>query len=199
VDGRGRVSVATSIICSVGEVFRGSAALRDAALTEHQLRTWYRPIFRDVYVPRFCEPSLDDRIIGAWLWSRRKATIAGVAAAALHGAAWIDADTPIELITRNARLQRGLVVRDETLNPDEVTRLARVPVTTVARTAFDLGRHLPRDQALARLDALMRATPFSIDDVNALARRPYSTWAGRSTRSRRNTTATITAAIAGGL
>jgi hypothetical protein len=155
----------------MGEVFRGSAALSNGDLTEHQLRKWYRPVFRDVYVPRHCEPSLGDRIVGAWLWSRQKATVAGVAASALHGAEWIDADTPIELIAQNSRLQRGLVVRDETLDPDEVTRVRRLPVTSVVRTAFDLGRHLARGEAVARLDALMRATPFSIDDVNGLAQR----------------------------
>jgi hypothetical protein len=41
-----------------------------------------------------------------------------------------------------------------------VSAVKRLPVTSVARTAFDLGRHLPRGQALARLDALMRAAPF---------------------------------------
>jgi hypothetical protein len=153
------------------EVFRGSEALRSAVLTEHQLRRWYQPIFRDVYVPRHYEPSLADRTVGAWLWSHRKAVVAGAAAAALHGADWIDADTPIELIAENSRPQRGLVVRDETLNSDEVTRLRGLPVTTVARTAFDMGRHLARGKAVARLDALMRATPCSIEDVNALARR----------------------------
>jgi hypothetical protein len=155
----------------MGEVFRGSEALGDAALTEHQLRRWYRPIFRDVYVPRHHQPSLSDRTVGAWLWSRRRAIVAGVAAAALHGAAWVDADTPIELIAENARPHRGLVVRNERLDPDEVTRDLRLPVTTVARTAYDLGRHLPRGKAVARLDALMRATSFSIGDVNALAQR----------------------------
>ncbi|WP_343577419.1 hypothetical protein [Mycobacterium sp.] len=152
----------------MGEVFRGSEALRDAALTEHQLRRWYQPIFRDVYVPRYHQPSLDDRTLGAWLWSRRRAVIAGAAAAALHGAAWVDRDCPIELIAKSARTQRGLVVRNEMLEADEITRVRRLPVTTVARTAFDLGRHLPRGEAVARLDALMRATPFSIDEVNAL-------------------------------
>ena len=155
----------------VGEVFRGSEALRDAALTEYQLRRWYRPIFRDVYVPKHYEPPLSDRIVGAWLWSRRGAVVAGVAAAALHGAAWIDVDTPIELIGTNARPQRGLVVRDETLESDEITRVRRLPVTTVDRTAFDLGRHLPRGEAVARLDALMRVTPLSIGDVSSLAQR----------------------------
>jgi hypothetical protein len=54
---------------------------------------------------------------------------------------------------------------------DEVTSVDRLPVTSVARSAFDLGRHLPRGQALARLDALMRATPFSFEDVALLAKR----------------------------
>ena len=155
----------------MGEVFRGSEALRDAALTEHQLRRWYRPIFRDVYVPRLSRPSLEDRITGAWLWSRQRAVVAGVAAAALHGAAYVDEDVPIELIGRSARPHRGLVVRDETLDADEVIQVRRLPVTTVARTAFDLGRHLPRGVAVAHLDALMRAAPFSVDAVHALVRR----------------------------
>jgi hypothetical protein len=155
----------------MGEVFRGSEALRDAALTEYQLRRWYRPIFRDIYVPKHCEPSLGDRAAGAWLWSRRRAVVAGSAAAALHGAAWIDLDAPVELIGKSARPHRGLLIRDETLESDEITRVRRLPVTTVVRTAFDLGRHLPRGQAIARLDALMRAQPFSIDDVTALAQR----------------------------
>ena len=155
----------------MGEVFRGSEALGDGALTEYQLRRWYRPIFRDVYVPKHDDPSLGDRIVGAWLWSRRRAVVAGAAAAALHGAAWIDVDTPIELVGKSSRPQRGVVVRDETLESDEITRVRRLPVTTVVRTAFDLGRHLPRGEAVARLDALMRVTPFLIDDVNVLARR----------------------------
>lgn len=155
----------------MGEVFRGSEALSNAALTEHQLRRWYRPIFRDVYIPKHGEPSLVDRIVGAWLWSRRRAVVAGAAAAALHGAAWIDVDTPIELIGKSARPQRGLVVRHETLASDEITRVRGLPVTTITRTAFDLGRHLPRGDAVARLDALMRVTSFSIDDVSVLAQR----------------------------
>ena len=155
----------------MGEVFRGSEALRDAALTEHQLRRWYRPIFRDVYVPRLPRPSLEDRIAGAWLWSRQRAVVAGVAAAALHGAAYVDEDVPIELIGRSARPHRGLIVRDESLDAEEVTQVRRLPVTTVARTAFDLGRHWPRDVAVAHLDALMRATSFSVDAVHALTLR----------------------------
>lgn len=155
----------------MGEVFIGSEAIATSALNDYQLRRWYRTIFRDVYVPKRDEPSLEDRALGAWLWSRRRSVIAGAAASALHGAQWVDADTPIELVAKSARPQRGLVVRNETLGPDEVTVIRRLPVTSVARTAFDLGRRLPRGQALARLDALMRATPFSFEDVSVVAKR----------------------------
>ncbi|VBA43110.1 hypothetical protein LAUMK13_04370 [Mycobacterium innocens] len=43
-------------------------------------------------------------------------------------------------------------------------------MTTLARTAFDLARQLAIREAVARLDALKRATPFSIEDVLLIAR-----------------------------
>jgi hypothetical protein len=159
----------------MAEVFIGSDAVAAGALTEHQLRRWCRPIFRDVYMPTSSIPTIDDYTLGAWLWSRKRGVVAGAAASALHGAQWVDAKTPVELVSKSARPQRGLIVRNETLDSDEITQVTRhsitLPVTTPARTAFDLGRHLPRDQALTRLDALARATPFSIEDVLMLAKR----------------------------
>jgi hypothetical protein len=148
-----------------------AARIATAKLTEYQLRRWYKPIFRDVYIPKRADPSLRDRTVGAWLWSRRRAVVAGIAASALHGAAWVDADIPIELIASSARPQRGLLVRNETLAEDEITRVAGLPVTTRARTAFDLARHLPRDEAVARLDALMRVMRFSLEDVLQISKR----------------------------
>ena len=166
----------------MAEVLIGSEAVA-GGLTEYQLRRWYKPIFRDVFVPKGREPTLRDRTRGAWLWSRRRAVVAGAAAAALHGARWIDADVPIELIFKSSRPQRGLLVRNEMLANDEITRVAGLPVTTPARTAFDLGRHLPRAQALARLDALMRATPFSRATVGGLATRHRGSPSVRQLRS----------------
>jgi hypothetical protein len=52
--------------------------------------------------------------------------------------------------------------------PDEVEALGGLPVTNPVRTAFDLGRHHRRSVALARMDALMRATPFAPGDVELL-------------------------------
>jgi hypothetical protein len=109
--------------------------------------------------------------VGAWLWSKRKAVISGVAASALHGAEWVDAYVPIELVMDCSRPPHGIIARDETLFDDEVIPVAGLPVTTAARTAFDVGRHLRRGEALARLDALMRANPYSIEDVMLIAKR----------------------------
>lgn len=150
------------------EIVIGSEALESGALTRHQLSR-YRRLLPDVYAPRAADLSLRDRILAAWLWSRRRAVVAGSAAAALHGAQWVDADEPVELIWACARPPAALRVRNEALRPDEVTRIAGLPVTTLLRTAFDLGRHLPRDRAVARLDALTRATPFSVEAVKRLA------------------------------
>jgi hypothetical protein len=105
------------------------------------------------------------------LWSKRRGVIAGAAASALHGAQWVDATEPIELIAGSARRHPGLLVRSETLAPDEITRVAGIPVTTLTRTAFDLARHLPRDEAVTRLDALKYATPYSVEDVMRYAQR----------------------------
>jgi hypothetical protein len=153
------------------KVFLGSEALEQGALTAHELRRWHQRVFRDVYVPKPHEVTLRDRIEGAWLRSGRQGVVAGVAASALHGAQWVDDDIPIELIWTYGRSPSGLLVRNETLADDEITRVAGIPVTTRARTAFDLGRYLPRGEAIARLDSLMHAQLFSIEDVLLLAKR----------------------------
>jgi hypothetical protein len=153
------------------KVFLGSEAVQHGALTAHALRRWNQRMFRDVYVPKGHEVTLLDRIEGAWLRCGRQGVIAGVAASALHGAQWVDADIPIELIWDYGRSPSGLVVRNETLGTDEITRVAGLPVTARVRTAFDLGRYLPRDEAIARLDSLMHSQVFSIEDVLLLANR----------------------------
>lgn len=142
-----------------------------SALSKYELKRYYERIFPNVYVPKPWTPSLRDRTAAAWLWSGRRGVIAGAAAAALHGANWVDATTPVELIWDNGRPPSGLVVRNETYAADEVTKVAGIPVTTKARTAFDLARLLPRDEAVARLDALKRATAFKKEDVLRIAAR----------------------------
>jgi hypothetical protein len=155
----------------VDKVFRGSEALRRGQLSRYQLRAGYRAIYPDVYQAKGASPSLRTRAVAAWLWSGRRGVLSGLAAASLHGAAWIDDDEPVELIWPNTRPPAGVLTRSQRMDSDEITRVAGVPVTTPARTAFDLARHLPTGEAVARLDALKRASPFSAEDVLLLAKR----------------------------
>lgn len=152
-------------------VFIGSEAVKQGKLSPYQLRSRFRSIYPDVYLADYSLPSLRQRSEAAWLWSGRRGVLAGLAAAALHGSNWIDDDEYVELIWRNPHPPAGITIRSQELDDDEITRVARLPVTTPARTAYDLGRLLPRGGAVARLDALKRATPFSVEDVLLLARR----------------------------
>lgn len=136
-------------------------------LTRAQLRHRYRPILRGIYVPKDHLVTLRDRIEAATLVAPG-ATIAGVAASALHGAKWVDVDVPIELVGR-CRRHSGLIVRNETLGEGEVVTVDGIRVTSPARTAFDLARHLVRDAAVARMDALMSSRPFAAEDVALVA------------------------------
>ena len=155
----------------MGEVFIGTDALANGRFTRGQLRWNYRPIFPDVYVPKIEAPSLRQRTVGAWLWSRRHGVIAGRAASALHGALWVNDCAPIEMIWRCGRPPAGTVVRNERLEPDEITAVSGVLATTPERTALDLARHLPRDSAVAHIDALARATGVRAVDVLSLVDR----------------------------
>jgi hypothetical protein len=155
----------------VDDVFRGSEALRQGKLSRYRLRTEFRVIYPDVYVAKCAVLTLRTRSVAAWLWSGRRGVLAGLAAAALHGADWIDDDEPVELIWHNTRPPAGVRARSQRVQPDEVTHVAGLPVSTPARTAFDLAGQLPTGEAVARLDALRRATSFSIEDVMALAKR----------------------------
>lgn len=149
------------------EVFLGSEAL-GAGMSRHDLRRWYRPLFRGVYIPKRATPTLSDRALGAWLTTDRVGVIAGVAASALHGANWVDDNEPVEVLVDERRRQSGLVVRMDRVAVDEVITVDGLSVTTPSRTAYDLGRHLRRTAAMARLDALCRAAPFSLEEVEVI-------------------------------
>jgi hypothetical protein len=155
----------------MSQVILGGEAVAAGVVTRHELRRWYTNLYRGVYIPKEREASLRDRAIGAWLASGRKGVIAGIAASALHGAPWVDPTVPIELVGVKCAPQDGLIARKERVADDEITRRSGLPVTTRVRTAFDLGRHLDRPDALARLDALMWNQKFSRDAVLALAQR----------------------------
>ncbi|OCB33960.1 hypothetical protein A5675_21425 [Mycobacterium malmoense] len=148
--------------------FIGSEAVAGGSLTRGQLRWRYRRIHRDVYVPKNAPRSLRDNIRAAWLWSGRRAIIAGRAAAALHGAKWVDDLAPIEIIGPFNHPPPGIIIRRERVGAEDVVELDGLPITNPVRTAFDLGRHLPRRLAVTHLDALSAATGLRPADVARL-------------------------------
>lgn len=155
----------------MSEPFIGSEALGSGALNRHQLRTRYRALLPDVYLPTTAQPSLEQRISAAWLWSRGRATIAGAAAAALHGTKWVPHDVPVELVCVNSRPPRGVLTRRCVLLDGEAQPMGGRSVTTPERTAFDIGRGGAIHSAVARLDALAAATGFKVEDVLRVSRR----------------------------
>jgi len=155
----------------MGEPFIGSEAVANGDLVKSALRTRYTKLFRDVYVSPGAELTPLVRARAGWLWSRRKGIVAGLSASAVHGARWVDAATPLEIIHRNRNPLSGLRVRGDRIEDDEVVMVDGIPVTTPARTALDLGCWYPTDQAVAAIDALMRATDVKPTDVEMLAQR----------------------------
>lgn len=153
------------------EVFVGSEQLASGRLTRSQLRWNYAPMFPGIYLPKTAATDLRSRIAGAWLWSGRDGIIAGQAAASLHGAQWIDTATPIELIGGRVRSPNGIIMRNERIDADEIVEIDGMLVTGPARTALDLGRHLPRDDAVRHLDALAGASSVQAADALTLAAR----------------------------
>lgn len=155
----------------MGHIIIGTEAVADGVVTSHGLRRRYRPIYPNVHAPVGRDLTVRDRARGAWLWSHRDGIVTGLAASALHGSLWIDANVDVELIYNCARPPAGIIARNERIALDEWLELDGMPVATPARTAYDLGRFRPDYDALARLDALMRVRPYSVDDVMLLTER----------------------------
>lgn len=125
-------------------VFLGSEALARNEVTQSSLRIHHRRLFPDVYTP---------------------------AVAALHGALWVGADTPIELLSVNHHPPPGIITRDEHFLLDDVMEIDGMPVATWQRAAYVIGRHLPRQAALVHVDSLSRAAGLTAEHVAPLIAR----------------------------
>jgi hypothetical protein len=146
--------------------FLGSAALRRGDVTRNDLRTRYRAVYRNAYVPTDAVVDATVRARAAWLSTG--ATLAGMSAAAVWGTKWLDHTAPAEIIRADRHSQSGIVAHTYTLSSSEVDIANGMRLTTPARTAYDIGRGRSTETALPILDALFRATRVKPDDVTAL-------------------------------
>ncbi|MET4431458.1 hypothetical protein [Mycolicibacterium sp. 624] len=155
----------------MGEPFIGTEAVAAGRLTPYALRSRFVAVHRDVYISRGAELSAISRAKAAWLWSGRAGVVAGQSAAALHGAKWVDAAAPAELLHPNRRPPPGIRTWSDRVEDDEVHVIGGIAVTNPARTALDIARRYEVDRAVTALDALARATRLKSADVELLAER----------------------------
>jgi hypothetical protein len=150
--------------------FLGSEAL-EAGWTRHKLRTRFTAVYPGVYVPAATRLDAVGKAKAAFLWTGREGVVAGRSAAALHGARWVDARLPAEVLWDNRRAPQGLRVWSDRVADDEVQTINGIRVTTPERTALDIACRYPQSRAVAAIDALARATKLTIADVERLADR----------------------------
>jgi hypothetical protein len=155
----------------MGKPFIGSEAVTAGRLTPYALRTKFVSIYRDVYVPRDTTVTAVVRAEAAWLWSRRRGIVAGHSASALHGAKWVDGQEPAELIYQNRHAPTHIRTWADRIEDDEIAMVRGMPVTSPARTAFDLACRNPVGSAVAAVDALARATGLKVADAELVADR----------------------------
>lgn len=141
--------------------FRGSEAVAAGVLTAAQLRgPAVRRLFQDVYVPAGIPDTHEVRCEGAALALHPDAVITGRSAATLRGVALARAKDPIELVVpETVRVFRrvGLDIRRTQQQGDESRPWGRIGLATPLRMGLDLllDRSLP--DAVADLDAVLRA------------------------------------------
>ena len=153
------------------EPFIGSEALASGVLTRHRLRTRFVPLYPDVYTSPDANLTAVQRAYAAWLWSRRRGVVAGQSASALHRAKWVDAQAPVHLLYEHRRPPAGIHTWLDRVADDEIQAITGIPLTTPARTAFDLACRYPIVKAVAAIDALAHATRLSVAQAELIADR----------------------------
>ncbi len=171
--------------------FRGSEAVRRGLLTRSRLRRGgWRRLLPDVYIAADVE--VDFRLwceavvvfLGA---SSRGVAISGRSAARLFGVSIghpvlpgelpnvtaprlpderIEATVPPDRFLPGTPQSAVKIVRAR-LMPSDITLVNTLPVTAPARTAFDLARHLGRDEAVAAIDSMLNKGIVTLVDARA--------------------------------
>lgn len=144
--------------------FRGTTAISHGLLTRRMLeRPIWRRLLPDVYIRASEYREHDHR-----MWCEAVAlklppgaAVAGLSAAFLWGVDLLPRDEvcPVSVVLpKSARLwpHPRVKISYSQLAATDVTTFGGVPVTTGLRTAFDLGRQLPRTEAVVAVDALLR-------------------------------------------
>jgi very-short-patch-repair endonuclease len=154
-------------------VFRGSAAVRSGLLTRHQLAgSAWRNLFPDVYACSSLEITHELRARAATRLSLPNAVACGRTAAVLWGVQLAGSDDDVELTVPRecrARTVQGLHLTRRTLSPADVAGRRGVRVTGPLRTALDLARISPTEEAVIALDRFLAPGLVFLHEVRSAA------------------------------
>ena len=120
---------------------------------------WLTPVHQSVYLVGSAGPSAEQAVLAACLATGSQAVASHRSAGALWHLRGVEAPTPeVTLWADRHRPLHGVRVhRTRVLDPVDVSRRRRIPVTTPARTLLDLGAVAPAPVVESALeDALMR-------------------------------------------
>ncbi|MGW4771325.1 endonuclease domain-containing protein [Nocardia sp. NPDC004278] len=152
------------------EAFVGSWAVAAGLVTRWELRHNFVRVFPDVYMRKGGSLDAGGMARAAAHWAKGDGVLIGCSAAAMHNTRWLDADQPAEIARGgHCRPPCGIRAIRSVIEPSECCEVDGFTVTTPARTAFDLGRRLPRERATPILDALCAATGLEPGEVATLA------------------------------
>jgi very-short-patch-repair endonuclease len=155
----------------VDDLIVASEALAAGLVTRQALRTKYVKLHYNVYARKGLELDALAKARAAWLWFRREATVVGTSAAAMHGTQWLPDDAPAEIAYARQPAPPGILIHRGTIADDEICLRQSIFCTTPARTAYDIGRRVPGDTAIVRIDALFNATRCTVEEVDRIADR----------------------------
>ncbi len=157
-----------------------AAVARAAGVSQRTLRLWCRlgllrsPI-RGVYVAGQVQDSLEMRAHCLTLVVPDDAVICDRHAGWLLGAEMVLAPNehlhvlPVSMyLPTGRRLRNPLADSGERrLRPEDVTEVMGIPVTTMLRTAWDLGRVRSRERSLSAMDQMLRLPGFPLEEFLA--------------------------------
>ncbi|MEU8420665.1 hypothetical protein AB0C15_07295 [Micromonospora sp. NPDC048835] len=158
-----------------GRLFRGSHVIAEGLLTRAELRSAaWRPLFRDVYADTRLAITHRTRCAAAARWVLPPGVaVAGRSAAALYGAVSVAEHEPIDvLVPAGQRFGpvSGLVVHTGTITAGDVAIRQGIPLTTPARTCWDLAQWLPTEDAVAVVDRLAHQQLVALPQLRADSR-----------------------------
>lgn len=151
-----------------------AAVARAEGVTRQRLSLWCRlglllqPV-RGVYVVAQLPDSLSLRVQCMALVAPTDCVVVDRHAGWMHGADMVLAPNehlnvlPIHMFrpSGHGRLRNGLIVSGErNLRPDDITEVGGVPVSTLVRTAWDLGRVRSRQVSISGMDQMLRLPGF---------------------------------------